>query len=100
MTQGPYISKPRSVDVVHIIIEESVAPMLMKNMVRTKSSYHAKMTKDFQINDASCRQTPSQEHDHTFRGCLVEALKALDVDLVVVVDSRHLQVGESMRRQP
>ena len=74
--------------------------MLVQNMVRTKSSYHAKMTKNFQINYSSCRQTSSKEHDYTFRGCLVEALKALDVDLVVVVDSRHFQVGENKSREP
>jgi hypothetical protein len=74
LAQGPYIGKPRSVYIVLVIIEESVAPMLVKNMVRTKSGYHTKMTKDLEIKETSCMQTPSKEHDRTLRGCLVEAL--------------------------
>ena len=100
LTQGPNIGKPRSCGVVPVIIEESVAPVLVKNMIRTKSSNHTQVTKNFQVKDASCRQAPSKEHDHTFRSCLMESLKALDVDLVIVVNSRHLQVGEDKSREP
>ena len=69
--------------------------MLVEDVAWTKSSNHTKMSKHLKVNKSSCRQAPCQEHHNTFRGSLVESLEALNVDLVVVVDGRHLKGGEN-----
>ena len=68
------VGKPGFIGVNSVIIKKSMAPMLVEDVVGAKSSNHTKMTKHFEIKETSCRQTPSKEHDHTLRGCWVEAL--------------------------
>ena len=59
-------------------------------MVGAKSSNHTKMTKHLKVKKSSGRQASCQEHHNTFS--LMESLEALNVNLVVVVDGRHLKV--------
>ena len=86
------VGKPGFIGVNSVIIKKSMAPMLVEDVVGAKSSNHTKMTKHLKVKKSSGRQASCQEHHNTFRGSLMESLEALNVDLVVVVDGRHLKV--------
>ena len=71
--------------------------MLVQNIIRTKSSNHSQQAQYPEVKETSSRKTSSQEHDHWFRGSLVEALETLKVCLVLVVNNSNLRVIKDKR---
>ena len=66
--------------------------MLVEEVVRSKPCNHSQSAKHSEIKKGCCRKRSCQEHDHTFRSCLMEALDALKMEFAAVMDCRYFHV--------